>query len=367
MSPYVAQVQKVVGCFTDLAFNPEKSKGRRNSYPDPDVLWDECGVDPYVTDGNKILNSKALRRLSGKTQVFASPSNRHVRTRGIHTNEVVALSQIVAELLGLNVPLCQAIALGHDIGHAPFGHLGEEVISYLESIRLKKLVQFRHERNALFVAQEIERSGQGLNLTFETLQGILYHSRDKNTLSVDHSLPLEYGVVMLCDKIAYTFGDINDAVRCGLPKISLVLPYAEKLGKKQRDRVLNCIFALVLESEKNGVISFSESSEAMIFEEIRQALYLNVYKAVDRSVQRDALVAVYDFFKDHPRFEDCNCALALSLLTDRDIISLANELLTISNVFADSILDQYEIAELIPTIRSKKVDFNREYLDFSAA
>jgi len=197
-----------------LAIKPELA--RRRWYSGRKDVDEYIGptCNQFILDLYKLQQSKAMRRLANKTQVFPDPkSNRHIRTRLIHTLEVASIAGIIAEILGLDVQLTQAIAHGHDIGHAPFGHLGEEFISTITG------QEFRHEVFACVVAQHIERQTHGLNLTLPTLLGIRAHSRGKGKMSLSlvtmkngcvDTVIFEADIVMYADKIAYCFSDISD-------------------------------------------------------------------------------------------------------------------------------------------------------------
>ncbi len=306
----------------EKAFLSSSSLGRRFASSFEDSPMSQI-MDPYLMDIMAILSSKAFRRLPNVTQVFPSDNgNNHIRNRLVHTNEVVALSIEMASILGLNVPLVQAIAFGHDIGHVPFGHLGERVISEISGR------QFRHETMSVVIAQKVERRGAGLNLSWETLSGIKNHSRGKNDLLVDASLPLEYAIVMFADKIAYTFSDLNDALRVGFfTKNELPSEFYE-LGKNQRDSWQNCVFALIKESCENGFISFSESVIAQKFENLRQWSYKNFYPKLDLGEERSQsardLETVFKFFVNWLSKEsEGDPLLALAILTDKEVKRIA--------------------------------------------
>ena len=304
------------------AFKSGNSRGRR--YPaasDDDRVYAEV-LDPFLLDREKIRQSKSFRRLADKTQVFIShQENSHVRNRKIHTDEVASLAAQMASILGLNVYLVEASAFGHDIGHSPFGHLGERIISELAE------KPFRHEIMSVVIAQKIERSGLGLNLSFETLEGILYHSRGKNGLQINHSLPLEHAVVMLADKIAYTFSDLNDALRCGQFTESQLPREFSALGKNQRERWLNCLFALVKESSEKGMISFQDSEIAQQFEAVRQWSYNSFYSQLDSGGQRQQAItdlkSIFNFLDGWFKQFGYDPLLIMALLTDQEAKNIA--------------------------------------------
>ncbi len=304
------------------AFKNHETKGRRFSRAGDDDAAMMAVLIPFRLDCEKLRQGKAFRRLADKTQVFIShKDNSHVRNRKIHTDEVASLAVQIASVLGLNVPLVEAIAFGHDIGHSPFGHLGEKIISELSG------KTFKHEVMSVVIAQKVERSGRGLNLTWETLQGILNHSRGKNGLQTNDGLPLEYAVAMFADKIAYTFSDLNDALRCGFFKETDLPLEFFALGKNQRSRWLNCLHALIAESAEKGTISFHDSETAQKFETLRQWSYANFYSQLDdggqRQEAREDLRSIYQFL--HSWFEQFGYDpfLVMALLTDQEAKKIA--------------------------------------------
>ncbi len=309
------------------AFKSGDSRGRRHLVvSDDDCIYAEV-LDPFLLDREKIRKSNSFLRLVGKTQVFINyqgnnyQENSHVCNRKIHTNEVASLAVQIAAILGLNTYLAEASAFGHDIGYSPFGHLGEKVISEVAG-RL-----FEHEIMSVVIAQKIERSGLGLNLSFETLEGMLYHSRGRNKLQINHELPLEHAVVMLADKIAYTFSDLDDGLRCGhfterqLPAEFLAL------GKNKRERWLNCLFALIKESSEKGKISFQDSEIAQQFEFVRQWSYDNFYHQLDSMGQRQQAISdlksIFKFLDGWLKQFGYDPLLIMALLTDQEAKNMA--------------------------------------------
>ena len=195
------------------AFKLENSKGRFKEY-DEDAVY--SAINPFVLDSIKLLSSKSSRRLAYKTQVFNKPYNKHIRTRKSHTEEVEASSMLVSNLLGLNIYLCSAIAKGHDLGHFPFGHTTEQRFTKkLREENGKDYLVLDHSLMGLVILHQIEREGAGLNLMYETMEGILNHSTGGGSFQTMGSIPEEYKVVRYADKIAYLFSDINDAERLG--------------------------------------------------------------------------------------------------------------------------------------------------------
>ena len=170
---------------------------------------EECGLrTPFQRDRDRIVHSKSFRRLKDKTQVFIDPKGDHYRTRLTHTLETAGISRTVARALGLNEDLTEAIALGHDLGHPPFGHTGEEVLDEVVFERYGH--RFRHNEQSLRVVDVLEKEGRGLNLTEEVRDGILKHTGPEEPET------LEGRIVRLVDRFAYINHDIDDALRAGL-------------------------------------------------------------------------------------------------------------------------------------------------------
>src|SRR3954453_14270810 len=177
----------------------------RREHPEPD-----CGLrTPFQRDRDRIVHTKAFRRLKHKTQVFVAPSGDHYRTRLTHTLEVTQVSRTVARALRLNEDLVDAIGLGHDLGHPPFGHIGEEALD--ECLRERFGTSFRHNEHSLRVVDTLERDGHGLNLTTPVRDGIVGHSGRAEEPST-----MEGKIVRLVDRIAYINHDIDDALRAGV-------------------------------------------------------------------------------------------------------------------------------------------------------
>src|SRR3954467_6849812 len=166
---------------------------------------------PFQRDRDRVVHSKAFRRLKHKTQVFISPEGDHYRTRLTHTLEAAGIARTVARALGLNEDLTEAIALGHDLGHPPFGHIGEEVVDACLGERYG--IRFRHNHHSLRVVERIERDGAGLNLTEQVRDGILRHTGPEIPATQ------EGRIVRVVDRIAYINHDIDDAVRAGILRV----------------------------------------------------------------------------------------------------------------------------------------------------
>ncbi len=251
------------------AMPASESKGRARPEEEHDYRT------AFQRDRDRILHCKAFRRLKGKTQVFLAPKGDHYRTRLTHTLEVSQISRTVARALFLNEDLAEAIALGHDLGHTPFGHAGEAVLNELYP------PGFRHFEQSLRIVDELEstRHGRGLNLTHEVRDGILLHSKGKSLLSGrtgEVASTMEGRIVSLCDAIAYINHDIDDAVRAGVITLDRLPQDAlATVGRSPSER----IDAMVI-----GLIDASHDGEVRITAEVRDAvnalrdfLYSEVY------------------------------------------------------------------------------------------
>lgn len=233
----------------------------------------ECEVrTAFQRDRDRIIHSKAFRRLKDKTQVFLAPRGDHYRTRLTHTLEVSQIARTIARALRLNEDLTEAIALGHDLGHTPFGHAGEAV--------LNRLVPggFTHAEQSLRVVDLLENEGEGLNLTFETRDGILKHSKGRGRLpGEDLPSTLEGQVVRFADVIAYVNHDLDDAIRAEVITEADLPPRAVKiLGETRAKRIDTMVKAVIRASIDRPFISMEEEVlEAT--EELREFLYERVY------------------------------------------------------------------------------------------
>lgn len=241
----------------------ENSLGRPRPEPDDGVR------NPFQRDRDRIIHAKAFRRLMHKTQVFISPDGDHFRTRLTHTLEVMQISRTIARSLGLNEDLAEAIALGHDLGHTPFGHTGEEALA----VALKPHGRsFRHNEHSLRVVDVLERGGDGLNLTHEVRDGILNHT------GKGYPSTREGEIVRLADRIAYVNHDVDDAIRAGVIRFE-DLPEApiSTLGDRMSKRIDTLVRDMILTSRERGEVTLSEKvREALL--ELRAWLFANVYR-----------------------------------------------------------------------------------------
>ena len=245
----------------------------------------------FQRDRDRIIHSKAFRRLKNKTQVFVAPQGDHFRTRLTHTLDVAQIARSIARALNLNEDLTEAIALAHDLGHTPYGHMGEDALSELTDGK------FRHNEQSVRVLEVIEKDGQGLNLTFEVLDGVLNHRSD------GHPSTLEGKAVMFADKIAYINHDIDDAIRAGLitrndlPKVE-----SEILGDTATKRINTMITALVGQSLDKPVLEM-EAEVFAAMKSMRSYLFRNVYGPNggnrDRIKVKRLLGYLFEYFVSH--------------------------------------------------------------------
>lgn len=305
---------KYQGALSHLAFDPAKSLGRR--YEDDEEIGLYGNVfDPFRLDMEKIRSSKSFRRLANKTQVFPPDKHPNIRNRLVHTDDVVSVSIIASDILGLNSNLAGAIALGHDIGHTAYGHLGERMITNISGQK------FSHAVMGVVSAQCIERSGLGLNLTYEVLEGILHHTRGGGEMNISNHLPQENSLVMLADKIAYTSADLNDAIRVGyINRNNVPKEFLSLISKTQREFTARVLFALVGESAEAGFVSFEKSEVAQSFSALREWMYQNIYYQLDSEEYREKLGLDFSemsgFFHNSPLLKPFDSYLPMALMTD---------------------------------------------------
>jgi dGTPase len=245
---------------------------------------------PFQRDRDRIVHSKAFRRLKHKTQVFVAPEGDHYRTRLTHTLEACFISRTVARALGLNEDLTESIGLGHDLGHPPFGHIGEEVLD--EALREHRR-RFRHNEHSLRVVDKLAGDGRGLNLTEQVRDGILRHTGPERPAT------LEGRVVRIVDRVAYINHDIDDAVRAGIIWEGDLPPdEIELLGERGSQRVDRLVQDMVERSRAEGEIAQSEEVGGAMLR-LRKFMFERVYLGAEaRAEQERARVALRTLF-DH--------------------------------------------------------------------
>lgn len=252
----------------------------------------QCDIRPvYQRDRDRILHSKAFRRLKDKTQVFLSPLGDHYRTRLTHTLEVSQNARTIAKALRLNEDLVEAIALGHNLGHTPFGHCGEQALNSVCSRG------FRHNEQSVRIVERLEKGGRGLNLTKEVRDGIRNHQ------TAGSPFTLEGRIVRLSDKIAYINHDIDDAIRAKvLSEEEIPQQFKEVLGFTYRERLNTLIHDIVENSEGKNEIQMSEPvGKAM--KELRKFMFIHVYKnpgaKSEEEKAKHLVITLYEYYRNH--------------------------------------------------------------------
>ncbi|MBC8413094.1 deoxyguanosinetriphosphate triphosphohydrolase, partial [bacterium] len=227
-----------------------ESKGRQRQEKQEDIRT--C----FQRDRDRIIHSKAFRRLMHKTQVFLAPKGDHYRTRLTHTLEVSQIARTIARSLRLNEDLTEAIALGHDLGHTPFGHAGENILREIYP------GGFEHYKQSLRVVDILERDGKGLNLSQEVREGIVKHSKGKGAIfTALKGETLEGQIVRISDVIAYVNHDLDDAVRAGIVKKSGIPAKFYKTGSSQSERIDSMVRDLITETSQTGLSCITMSAE----------------------------------------------------------------------------------------------------------
>jgi dGTPase len=259
---------------------------------------DDCSLrTPFQRDRDRIVHSKAFRRLTHKTQVFVAPRGDHYRTRLTHTLEVTSISRTVARALRLNEDLVEAIGVGHDLGHPPFGHIGEDVLDACVKERFGR--DFRHYEHSLRIVERLECDGAGLNLTEQVRDGIAHHSSRT-------PLPqtLEGRIVRLIDRVAYINHDIDDAVRAGLLREQeLPREPIAVLGASGSARIDALVHDMVEHSERAGeIVQGPLAGPAM--DELRAFMFARVYLGPAVRAEQAKIAAVvrrlFEHYVEHP-------------------------------------------------------------------
>lgn len=255
-----------------LAALSTKSRGRKVAVEQDPIRT------VYQRDRDRILHSKAFRRLKHKTQVFIAPLDDHYRTRLTHTLEVSQIARTISRALRLNEDLTEAIALGHDVGHPPFGHTGEQALDECLQAKQAEPCHFRHHEQSLRILDVLEN----LNLTHEVLEGIGGHSKGRNDLSAYDGEPvstLEAAVVRVSDRIAYLSHDIDDAIRAGV--INNLPERFEWMGTNQSRRIKTMVFDVVEHSLEQPAIRMSPKLLDTM-NDLKEWMFEHVYLAPER-------------------------------------------------------------------------------------
>ena len=266
----------------------DQSKGRPRQEADREMDVRTC----FQRDTDRIVHSKSFRRLMHKTQVFLRPEGDHYRTRMTHTIEVSRIARTITQALGLNEDLAEAIAMGHDLGHTPFGHAGEDALSRCLG------VPFNHNEQSLRVVDVLERDGAGLNLTYEVRNGILCHTGD--------SWPetLEGVVVRRSDQIAYVNHDIDDAIRAGiLTNADIPRTITDVLGHTHSARVNTLVTDAIFTSREAGTVCLSPAVDNAL-KQLRSFMFEKVYRNPiakgQESKAKDMLQRLFEYYYENP-------------------------------------------------------------------
>lgn len=257
-----------------------------------DVEEAQCDIRPvFQRDRDRILHSKSFRRLKNKTQVFLTPKGDHYRTRLSHTLEVSQNARTIAKALRLNEDLVEAIALGHDLGHTPFGHAGERVLNRLTN------GNFKHNEQSVRIVEHLEKDGEGLNLTWEVRDGILNHEMELKAAT------LEGRIVRYSDKIAYMNSDFDDAIRAQiLCEEDIPLELRRTLGEDTGKRLDHMIHDIIINSMDTDDIRMSKETEEA-FLDLRKFMFANLYTnpiAKSEEVKAEAMIEqLYYYYMDH--------------------------------------------------------------------
>ncbi len=265
----------------------ENSKGRAEAITPCTVRTE------FQRDRDRIIHSKAFRRLMHKTQVFLSPEADHYRTRLTHTLEVSQIGRTIARALRLNEDLTEAAALGHDLGHTPFGHAGERLLQRVYS------PDFSHNEQSLRVVEKLENGGKGLNLTYEVRDGILHHTGGSGDAET-----LEGRIILFADRIAYINHDIDDACRAGiLDEMDIPKDIRELLGSSHGARIDTLTRSIIRSSAGKPEISMEKDIYAGMIK-LREFLFENVYTNPiakgEEGKAEELLARIYDFFCKYP-------------------------------------------------------------------
>lgn len=266
---------------SEFACHSAQTRGRVTAVP-PSALRTE-----FQRDRDRIIHSKAFRRLKHKTQVFLSPKGDHYRTRLTHTLEVMQVARTIARALRLNEDLTEAISLGHDLGHTPFGHSGENVLNKLNPNG------FEHNKHSLRVVELLENDGEGLNLTFEVKDGILHHKKSGTPAT------LEGKIVSYADRIAYMNHDIEDAILGGiLTENDIPTNITDILGNSKAKRIDTLVKDIVKNSYGKNFVGYSEIIDKKA-DELRDFMFERVYFNPKAKIEEQKANQMIEFLFDY--------------------------------------------------------------------
>ena len=310
---------------SQFAFLTANTKGRDHPYV-------KCpNRTEFQRDRDKIIHSSAFRRLMNKTQVFLSPADESYRTRMTHTLEVSQIARIIARALRLNEDLTEAAALGHDLGHTPFGHAGEAIMQQCFS------PDFTHYKQSLRVVECLEKNGEGLNLTYEVRYGIVNHTGNSMAST------LEGVIVKFADRIAYINHDIDDACRAGIITLNdIPRELTDILGSEHSERINRMVTSVIKYSTDKNEIGMEpeiHSATMKLREFLFETVYHNPTTQAEESKAKDVLARLYEYYVQNPDkmpdpylkntekepVERCVCDF-IAAMTDRFAIEKYHEL-----------------------------------------
>lgn len=278
-----AREEEILSPFATLAKN---SKGRQRDAEMCDIRTE------FQRDRDKIIHSKSFRRLKHKTQVFLTPEGDHYRTRLTHTLEVSQIGRTIARGLQLNEDLTEAIALGHDLGHTPFGHSGERGLNKICPYG------FEHNKQSLRVVDILEKDGRGMNLTAEVRDGILNHTGEGAPITPEGQ------IIQIADRIAYINHDIDDSIRAGVIKYEDIPDIFKRFyGNSKSDRIGSMIRAVVENSRNCPVVKMDEKSFGMLMklrEFMFERVYMNPFVRAEEERAHNIISQLYYHFLEHP-------------------------------------------------------------------
>ena len=281
---------------------------------------DKCPIrTDFQRDRDRIIHCKAFRRLKHKTQAFIDPEEDHYRTRLTHTLEVSQISRTIARALRLNEDLAEAIALGHDLGHTPFGHAGESALDevYREYV---PSASFRHNEQSLRVVESLENDGAGLNLTKEVREGILHHSKGNDDLSFERNGTLEGRIVRIADRIAYINSDIDDAVSADvIARSDLPADCIRVVGEGHSQRIATMVLDLVENSQGKPDLSMSPEVLAAT-DNLKDFLFERVYCPTGEGPRMEELRKAERLVKELFRFYMSNPSQLEERRPDEDTV-----------------------------------------------
>jgi dGTPase len=291
--------RKLESLLSPHAINSKNTKGR--SY-DEKIKNNIRNI--FQIDKDRIIHTNSFRRLKHKSQVFIAPQGDHFVTRLTHTIEVAQISRTISRALRLNEDLTEAIALGHDLGHSPFGHVGETALNQISQDG------FHHSRQSVRIIEKLEKNGKGLNLNFEVIEGIKRHSKPQGEFfnkELVKGLSLEGQIVRISDFIAYVTSDINDAIRAGLLNIDEIPKYVtQEVGEKHSDRVNTLVLNIIENSfdcsfDDNNNDPWIRMSDDLIeiVTELRNFMFKNVYLPVSNSSAATSSMRIIEILFDH--------------------------------------------------------------------